>query len=107
MKFRTYIIVALSATAFVPFVAWSVLHLGDMERRIAEADLEQHSATVDAAALVEERLQGINAVVELADRTLAHSALKKEEISICFCRTSSNLIRSSRICTLTIELRTA
>lgn len=77
MKFRTYIIVALSATAFVPFVAWSVLHLGDMERRIAEADLEQHSATVDAAALVEERLQGINAVVELADRTLAHSALKE------------------------------
>ena len=52
MKFRTHIIVALSATAFVPFVAWSVLHLGDMERRIAEADLEQHSATVDAAALV-------------------------------------------------------
>ena len=76
MKFRTYIIVALSATAFVPFIAWSVLQFGDMERRIAEADREQHSATADAAALIGERLRGINAVVALADRTLANAVRK-------------------------------
>ena len=61
MKFRTYIIVALSATAFVPFVAWSVLHLGDMERRIAEADLELRGS----GNLIGEKQSGYNHYVDL------------------------------------------
>lgn len=79
MKFRSYVIIALAATACVPFLAWSTLQFGDIERRIEEADLEQRVATQDAAALIAERLSGVNAVIELSDRTLTHSARHRPE----------------------------
>lgn len=74
MKFRSYVIIALAATACVPFIAWTVLQFGDIDRRIAEADQEQRAATQDAASLIAERLSGVNAVIELSDRTLTQSA---------------------------------
>lgn len=74
MQFRYYVVIALAATACVPFIAWSILQFGDIDRRISEADDEQHTATQDAASLIAERLTSINAVIELSDRTLTHSA---------------------------------
>mgnify|MGYP007066828064 CR=1 FL=1 len=78
MKFRSYVIIALAATACVPFIAWTVLQFGDIDRRIAEADQEQRAATQDAASLIAERLSGVNAVIELSHTNTVRQTESKQ-----------------------------
>ena len=70
MRFRSYIALALTATAIVPFLAWSVLQRGDVDRRILESDAEQSRAAHEAARLVEERLETLAQLARYAARSV-------------------------------------
>ena len=74
MRFRSYIALALTATAIVPFFAWSVLQRGDVDRRILESDAEQSRAAHEAARLVEERLETLAQLARYAARSVGEAA---------------------------------
>lgn len=73
MRFRSYIALALTATAIVPFFAWSVLQRGDVDRRILESDAEQSRAAHEAARLVEERLETLAQLARYAARSVGEA----------------------------------
>ena len=73
MRFRSYIALALTATAIVPFLAWSVLQRGDVDRRILESDAEQSRAAHEAARLVEERLETLAQLARYAARSVGEA----------------------------------
>lgn len=73
MRFRSYIALALTATAIVPFFAWSVLQRGDVDRRILENDAEQSRAAHEAARLVEERLETLAQLARYAARSVGEA----------------------------------
>lgn len=73
MKFRTAAISALSATAFIPFAAWTLVQVNDVQKSLEHADREQQYFSDVGAAFINERLQNIEILLGNANVRLTNA----------------------------------
>ena len=70
MKFRTHIVLALTTTALVPFLAWTYFQTKDVAAQMAAADEEQAKAGRAVVWLIEDRIRTIGHLAEFAARAV-------------------------------------
>ena len=64
MKFHHYVIAALSITALVPFLAWSIFQWQDITSTLSREDRDQRMFTGVGSAFIIERLKTVEMFVD-------------------------------------------